>query len=158
MIVDWVNYVQTHCDDLFQREIFNLRQYQNIREQLSKIQKPKIPRSIRGKIRKLKRDAALKLEQQAENDPSMIKDIDHEKMERYMNYMVQQYESKNLESKKYVSRLIKFLDEILFTDTRLSGIFYGSQMRGQSDMVDLAVNVSDNKQNLSEVEIISLTY
>lgn len=47
-----------------------------------------------------------------------------------MNYMVQQYESKNLESKQYVSLLIKFLDKILFSETRLSGIFYGSQMRG----------------------------
>ena len=75
-----------------------------------------------------------------------------------MNYMVGQYEAKNLESKQYVSLLIKFLDKILFTETRLSGIFYGSQMRGQSDMVDLAVNVSDTKQNLSEVEIISLIY
>jgi len=98
----------------------------------------------------------IKLEQH-EGDKE-LKDVDHEKIERYMNYMVGQYEAKNLESKQYVSLLIKFLDKILFTETRLSGIFYGSQMRGQSDMVDLAVNVSDTKLNLSEVEIISLIY
>ena len=98
----------------------------------------------------------IKLEQH--EGEKEIKDVDHEKIERYMNYMVGQYEAKNLESKQYVSLLIKFLDKILFTETRLSGIFYGSQMRGQSDMVDLGVNVSDTKQNLSEVEIISLIY
>ena len=98
----------------------------------------------------------IKLEQN--EGEKEIKDVDHEKIERYMNYMVGQYEAKNLESKQYVSLLIKFLDKILFTETRLSGIFYGSQMRGQSDMVDLAVNVSDTKQNMSEVEIISLIY